>query len=318
MHFFSDTVLQHLHDVIDLPDLTGTRYSIEAPVASGGMGVIYRARDRELDRDVALKVLRAPVEPSLAERMVEEARILARLEHPAIVPVHDAGTLADGRVFYAMKFVDGPRLDEYAAGDAPLVDRLRVFDRICEAVAFAHVQGIVHRDLKPSNVMVGRFGEVLVMDWGVAKVLGRTGHAGGAAPESRRAPGPTEHGTVLGTAGYMAPEQERGEVETIGPRTDVFALGVLLRSLLHPIGPMPRALAAVVAKATQPDPAARYDTVDALREDVTRFVAGLSVTALREGILDRAARVLRTYRTPLLLVLAYLLMRLVILAMGRF
>ena len=129
---------QHLLAVADLPDLTGTRYEIESTVASGGMGTVYRARDRELDRIVALKVLHAPAGADLARRMLDEARILASLEHPAIVPVHDAGTLADGRVFYAMKYVDGPRLDRYLGDDHPLPDRLRVFERICEAVAFAH------------------------------------------------------------------------------------------------------------------------------------------------------------------------------------
>jgi serine/threonine protein kinase len=315
----SDATLNHLREVIELPDLTGTRYTIDAPIAAGGMGVVYRAHDRELDRMVALKVLRAPIDPEVARRMKEEARILARLEHPAIVPVHDAGTLADGRVFYAMKFVDGRQLDGYLAEGPSLVDRLRVFERICEAVAFAHARGVIHRDLKPSNVMVGRFGEVLVMDWGVAKVVDRSGEeatAGGQPPPPP--PGRTEHGMVVGTAGYMAPEQERGDVDAIDARTDGFALGALLGDLLRASAPPPKPLAAIAAKARHADPAARYQSVDALREDVTRFVAGLSVSAHPETILDRTVRLTRAYRTPLLLILAYLLMRLAIFAWGGF
>src|SRR2546426_4674209 len=160
------------------------------------MGTVYAARDPELDRRIALKVLNAPdAAGEEAARLSEEARILARLEHPGIVPVHDLGTLPDGRLFYVMKLVRGRRLDD-AMANAALHARLRTFERICDAVAFAHAQGVVHRDLKPENVMVGPFGEVLVLDWGVAKILGR-----GEEPDC----------TILGTAGYMPPEQARGE-----------------------------------------------------------------------------------------------------------
>ena len=122
----------------------------------------------------------------LANRLMREARVLARLEHPGIVPVHDVGTLADGRVFYTMKFVEGQRLDKLIEGVESVQDRLRLFLRICEAVAFAHARGVLHRDLKPANVMVGPFGEVLVMDWGLAKILrGEAANADSAAdPEA--------------------------------------------------------------------------------------------------------------------------------------
>ena len=199
--------------------------------------------------------------------------MLARLEHPGIVPVHDAGLLPDGRAFYAMKRVRGLRLDEHARA-VPLAERLRAFERICEAVAFAHAHGVIHRDLKPENVMVGPFGEVLVMDWGVAKVrpslLRR--HAslsqplpvreGGRAGEEGRggegeAAAPTAHGTILGTPGYMAPEQERGEVDRIDERTDVWALGALLGFLLAG-EEAPRPLEAIRRRAMAAEPEDRY------------------------------------------------------------
>src|SRR6202451_992668 len=172
MRYLSDKALTRLRTSTELPDLGGTRYRLIAEVARGGMGVVYAAEDERLQRRVALKVLEVPgFEGDLADRLMREARVLARLEHPGIVPVHDAGTLADGRVFYAMKFVEGQRLDQHLESLAFAPDSLRIFLRICDAVAFAHARGVLHRDLKPANVMVGPFGEVLVLDWGLAKIL---------------------------------------------------------------------------------------------------------------------------------------------------
>ncbi|HVN17738.1 MAG TPA: protein kinase, partial [Dongiaceae bacterium] len=143
----SDSVLEHLRQVTALPDLTGTRYELECEIGRGGMGVVYAARDRELNRRVALKVLEVPLSG--------EAQLIARLEHPSIVPIFETGTLADGRSFYAMKLVSGTRLDFYAEADHPLVERLRVIRRVAEALAFAHSRAVIHRDLKPQNIMVG-------------------------------------------------------------------------------------------------------------------------------------------------------------------
>ena len=187
-----DRVVDHLRQICDTPDLSGTRYRLLGELGRGGMGTVYAAEDTVLERRVALKVLNEPdLDGEAAARLLREARVVARLEHPGIVPVYDAGALADGRVYYAMKLVEGRRLDEVRASAASVADLLRVFERLCEAVAFAHAHGVVHRDLKPENVMVGPFGEVLVMDWRVAKVLG-----------AEEAPG-----TVAGTPEYMAPEQ---------------------------------------------------------------------------------------------------------------
>ena len=349
MRWLSDRAMERLRAAAPPPDLSGTRYRLLSFIARGGMGAIWLAEDAALERRVALKVLDAPdASGDLAARLLREARILARLEHPGIVPVHDAGTLADGHAFYAMKYVEGRRLDQYLADGVSLPDRLRLFQKICEAVGFAHARGILHRDLKPENIMVGPFGEVLVMDWGVAKVLRDSSAARGetlagktsqllaaAAIETE-----TLHGAVLGTPGYMAPEQARGEVNRLDQRADVFALGALLRFLLTGRAPQPHAidalasedpssahrarpnrdaggiarpLAAICAKAMAPEPAGRYPTVQDLTEDVARYLDGLSVSAYRENLYDRAARFYARHDTAILLVLAYLLMRMMLL-----
>lgn len=330
MTWLSDAALDHLRRVTDRPDLTGSRYQIEVEIGRGGMGTVYRAHDRELDRPVALKVLTVEDGGRTADRLRREARILARLEHPGVVPVHDVLELPDGRVAYAMKWVRGERLDEHVKESTPLVERLRIFQRVCEAVAFAHAHGVIHRDLKPANVMVGAFGEVLVMDWGVAKILERSGD-GGAGEEARirpRSPGSAEprpfphppgpprsgegtaHGTVLGTPGFMAPEQARGDVEAIDERTDVHALGALLDFLLPE--PAPASLTAVADKARAAEPGDRYPGVGPLAADVSRFLEGLAVSAYPEGPWRKTRRFARRHRTAILLVLAYLVMRVVL------
>ena len=343
MRWISDDALHHLREVADRPDLSGTRYELVETIGRGGMGTVWLARDRDLDREVALKVVHlSEGGDEEAERMLREARILARLEHPGIVPVHDVGVLPDGRVFYAMKRVRGSRLDEHARA-LPLTDRLRAFERICEAVAFAHAHGVIHRDLKPENVMIGPFGEVLVLDWGVAKMSPlpwplpraapalppRAGKGDPHPPEleiSSLSPGTgeragergTAHGTVLGTPGYMAPEQARGEVERIDERTDVYALGAILVFLLAGEEPVPRALEAIRRRAMAETPEERYPNVQELAVDLSRYLAGLAVSAHREGLFEQVGRFVRRYRTPILLILAYLLVRvLLIVFLGR-
>ncbi len=167
MRWISDEAVSRLREVADAPDFSGTRYRIERELGRGGMGVVWAATDLDLQREVAVKVLPAwESSEDAATRLRREARILAQLEHPGIVPIHDLGQLADGRIFYAMKLVRGERLDSYLDRSAlPLQERLRLFERFCEPVAFAHARGIAHRDLKPANVMVGSFGEILVLDW---------------------------------------------------------------------------------------------------------------------------------------------------------
>jgi serine/threonine protein kinase len=283
------------------------------------MGTVYRATDRTLGRDVALKVLRPELaDDGSAGRLRREAAILARLEHPGIVPVHEVGQLADGRLFYVMKLVRGARLDAAARG-APLAARLRLFLRICETMSFAHAHGVVHRDLKPTNVMVGAFGEVLVLDWGIARVLEPEAHPGAALPRAR-APADrdsltddvTAAGTVLGTPGFMSPEQAQGEAQ-VDARSDIYALGAILRWLVaggDTDAGGPRPLQSIWRKACAALPGDRYQTAESLAADVTRFLDAEPVTAPRESWVERGTRLYQRYQTAILLVLAYLAMRL--------
>jgi eukaryotic-like serine/threonine-protein kinase len=332
MNWLSDDAVSRLQAASALPDLAGTRYRLIQRIGSGGMSAVYLAEDAVLERRVALKILDFPdASGDLAARLLREAHILARLEHPGIVPVHDAGTLADGRLFYAMKFVEGQRLDRLIEQMGALSDRLRVFQRICDAVAFAHARGILHRDLKPENIMVGPFGEVLVMDWGIAKILRRpqTKRNENHGEESRKAvneegaPAPagvppstpveTAHGTVLGTPGYMAPEQARGHVENLDERADIYSLGAILQFLLGGSAPAPRPVAAIARKAMSEDQAARYASANELGQDIARFLDGLPVAAYPENVLRRLARWASRYRVAIGLVLTYLVVRAILL-----
>ena len=339
MNWLSDEAIARLQTASALPDLAGTRYRLIERVGGGGMGTVYLAEDSVLGRRVALKILDLPeLRADLSARLLREAQILARLEHPGIVPVHDAGTLADGRPFYAMKFVEGERLDMLARRIDAIPDRLRIFQRICEAVAFAHARGILHRDLKPENIMVGPFGEVLVMDWGVAKILRedrtpREDHAEGPVESSPAETKPlkTAHGTVLGTAGYMAPEQARGEIDRLDERADIYSLGAILRFLLSgkqpavgaerlnrlnnesaPLaadGSAPKAVAAISQKAMAEDRASRYASVSDLANDIARYLDGSPVSAYPENVFHKVARWATRYRVAIGLVLAYLIVR---------
>ena len=272
----SDSVLDHLRRVAALPDLSGTRYELEGEIGRGGMGIVYAARDRVLDRRVALKVL--DLTPA------GEAQLIAALEHPAIVPVYEAGTLLDGREFYAMKLVRGARLDRYLATQPTLAERLRLIWRVGEALAYAHSHDIIHRDLKPQNVMVGEFGEVYVMDWGVE--------------------------AIAGTPTFRAPEV------ILDRRSDIYALGALLRFALP--DPKPPALRAIADKAMNADTAARYPDVAALLADMERFEQGMAVKAWPEPLGHRLRRFASRNAILLWLLAAYTFAKFLIFFLRKF
>ena len=238
-----------------VPDeLRGERkYTVGGMVAHGGMGIIMNAFERATQRSVAMKVMQDCRETGDVKRFVQEAQITAALEHPNIVPVHELGVNAHDQPFYTMKLVKGTSLKKVfemlSIGDLDAIERypltalLTIFQKICDAVAFAHSRGVIHRDLKPDNIMLGEYGEVLVMDWGLAKKLGEPSSPDLAegGPESARrwkdmtsatAAGTTLAGTVLGTPQYMSPEQARGENDKVDKHSDLYSLGAILYHLL--------------------------------------------------------------------------------------
>jgi serine/threonine protein kinase len=292
-------------------------YEILGPLGSGGMGEVYRARDTRLGRLVAVKFVSDDFahDASSATRLAREAELTSSLNHPNIVTVHDVGEV-DGRPFIVMEFIAGQSLSE-AIESGPMKPA-RVADIACQiadGLAAAHGAGVVHRDLKPRNIMLGPFGEVLVLDWGIARERGLRERAELIAATNGRAPACpvaadviTGTGTVLGTPGYMSPEQAQGR--DADERADVFGLGAILRDLarVHP-EPIPRSLAAIQDRATALNPSELYDTPLALRDDIRRFLDGARVNAHRESIVEATARLGRVYRTPLILILAYVVMR---------
>lgn len=233
------------------PDyLRELQYDIGGVIAQGGMGAIVDAQDKLLRRRVAMKVMLQTGSQSDLLRFIEEAQITGQLEHPNIVPVYKLGVDEQDQVFYTMKLVRGITLHQVLhlieTGVAetvkkyPLPALLTIFQKVCDAIAFAHSKGVIHRDLKPANIMLGEYGEVLVMDWGLARVSGRN-EASGVEPErtlvrsARQDEGPemmTMAGMVLGTLQYMPPEQARGETDHFDARTDIYSLGGLLYHIL--------------------------------------------------------------------------------------
>jgi tRNA A-37 threonylcarbamoyl transferase component Bud32 len=245
------------------------RYRFEAFLGRGGMGEVWRGCDTVLARAVALKVLRERVfgDSQARARFEEEARYVSQLEHPAIVPVYDLGELPDGRPFFVMKLIHGQTLEELLAARAtPAEDLSRwveVFEQVCAAVAFAHARDLIHRDLKPSNVMLGEFGEVQVMDWGIAKALATRPQPAQAPPTPvlpfpsvggvATSPGGPETlpGQAKGTPSFMAPEQARGEASRVGKASDVFGLGGILCVILTGQPPYTRALQVLAGDMTE-------------------------------------------------------------------
>ncbi len=317
------------------------RYTLTGLHAHGGIGQVWLALDGDLGRQVALKELRPERagDTALASRFIEEARITGQLEHPGIVPVYElARRPDDGQPFYTMRFIHGRTLAEAArnyhdrrqAGESrplELIALLNAFVAVCNAVAYAHSRRVIHRDLKPQNVVLGDFGEVVVLDWGLAKLADRPDDMGALesvaldGDSSRRA---TMAGQVLGTPAYMAPEQAQGRLDQINHRTDVYGLGAILYEILvgqPPFGgaptldvlrlvindpparprsvvpATPQALEAVCLKALAKEPAARYESARVLADEVRHFLADEPVREYTEPIPVRAARWMRRHRT---------------------
>jgi len=308
-----------------LPEVDRACYEVGPELARGGLGRLVRAIDRRLGRVVALKLLRVRSVDREA-RFRREARITARLQHPGIVPVHEAGRWPDGEPFYAMKLLEGETLKAVVARRASLDERLALLPSVlsvCEAVAYAHAQGVIHRDIKPSNVMVGEFGETVLVDWGLAKELGEAITPGDdlSAEAAGDAPDLTREGKVVGTAPYLPPEQARGEPVT--ETADVYSLGALLYHVLTGVAPyagkddasilaqvtaaspqpaevlepgIPRELRAIVHKAMARSPRDRYPAARELAGDLRRFLTGQLVGAHQYSRRVLLLRWLRRYR----------------------
>jgi len=273
------------------PHVSSDRFVEQEVIGRGGMSVVIRARDLRLERDVAIKLLPpecAPTEADVA-RLAREARITARLDHPAIIPVYEFGIDRRGVAFFSMKLVDGETLEETLgwAGSARLAphllfELLGVFEKVCDAVAFAHSRGVLHLDLKPANVLIADLGQVYVADWGVAQPAGSSWPIDEPVSDRR--------GLIVGTPHYMAPEQLHGRPDEFDERTDVFLLGAILYQILtgHPPrdakslvtaapiaatdGEAPAELTRIAAKAMAHDPVDRYQSVTELRRDVRAFL----------------------------------------------
>jgi tRNA A-37 threonylcarbamoyl transferase component Bud32 len=335
------------------------RYRALASHARGGLGEVLVALDTQLARRVALKRMQARWrhDPECRRRFLVEAEVTGRLEHPGVVPVYSLTQDSDGEPCYAMRFIEGQTLQEaierYHAAPSVLGLRqlLARFVAVCNVIGYAHSRGILHRDLKPANIMIGKYGETLVVDWGLAK---QSFTAVGAESAEKRLKGPssassavrcseTLPGQVLGTPAYMSPEQAAGAWDRIGPAADVYALGATLYCLLTGRPPfvesdvhlllaqvqlgeylpprsvqpdVPRPLEAICQKAMALVPAERYGNALELAADLERWLADEPVSAYREPLLGRAARWLRRHKAPAAAAAALLLTAVVALTAG--
>ena len=328
---------------------SGLRYRIMRPHAKGGLGEVFVAEDLELHREVALKEIQRKHsdKDDNRGRFLLEAEITGRLEHPGIVPVYGLGTYDDGRPFYAMRFIRGDNLKSAAAhfhlaasAQGPNYESLEFrqllgrFIDVCNAIGYAHSRGVLHRDLKPGNIMLGKFGETLIVDWGLAKIVGRgtTREREPAIPADEATLMPsagsglaeTVAGSVVGTPGFMSPEQAGGRTGGLGPSTDIYGLGATLYALLTDQPPVcgtdagevmqrvqrgdwprprvvspaiPAALDAICAKAMALRPQDRYDTALALAQDLEHWLADEPVSAYPEPLPAQMRRWGRRHRT---------------------
>jgi serine/threonine protein kinase len=324
----------------------GERFDIQQVLAQGGLGVVFLARDREIDRTVALKQIKSQWadDADSRARFLLEARVTGRLEHPGVAPVYALGADDTGRPYYAMRLIRGESLleviDRFHRGrgaDEPATKRmselrklLQRFTDVCNAVDYAHSKGVLHRDIKPSNIMLGKYGETLTVDWGLAKVIGSDEDVALTTRMAVNIEGQadatgTRIGAAIGTPAYMSPEQAAGRNNELGPATDIFSLGATLYHLLCGFLPhapeediavmiaaaengmiipprrhapwLPRALESICMKAMAFTPTDRYISARALSDDVQRWLADEPVAAHRERVSERLNRWLRNHRT---------------------
>ena len=320
----------------DLPVVERDRYTFEAEHARGGLGRIIEARDLRLDRTVAVKELLKSGDDAEA-RFIREALITARLQHPSIVPIHDLARDSAGKPFYSMKMVSGCSLAEVIEERRTLAERLALLPNViavADAMAYAHGQRVIHRDLKPANVLIGPFGETVVIDWGLAAQLSesrRSSHSVATAYEIATS-GLTVAGTVMGTPEYMPVEQAEGK--PVDERADVYAIGAILYHVLAGQPPyqgsnskevlasiakqdptpieqrkpgVPKELATIIHKAMSRNANARYPTARELAEDLKRFQTGQLVSAHSYSRAALMRRWVRRYRLPVMVTAVFLL-----------
>jgi hypothetical protein len=312
------------------------KHHLLGEIARGGMGAIMEARDPDLRREVAVKVMlpNASANPDVVARFVEEAQVQGQLEHPNVCPVHEIAQGPDGMPYFLMKRVRGKPLsdvieDYHSGGDMNLTRLFEIFLKVCDAMGFAHSRSVIHRDLKPANVMVGDYGEVLVMDWGLAKIRGRKDtRENGLVVQTDRSEEAgdlrTMDGDIIGTPAYMPPEQADGKVSKMNETSDIYSLGAILYEILAGVPPfsgapysiiykviqgevvppserlkehgagvqmaVPRELEAVVSKAMAKKQEDRYPSVKALREDILAWTEGRTLQAVEYSSLERAAK----------------------------
>ncbi len=328
--------LQHLSDATPLisyekeeSEEIMARYTMGAELGRGAIGQVIEAQDEHLKRNVAIKILQENngLDRDRIARFIAEAQIIAQLEHPTIVPVHEIGLMPGGLPYFTMKKVRGKLLSEVI--NERRVDNsndfiryrkrlLRRFSLLCNGVAYAHSRGVVHRDLKPDNIIIGEYGEIQIMDWGLAKVLNDSSVVKPSEVSTVRNNHSmsTMMGSIAGTPAYMSPEQARGELDRIGPASDIFSLGLLMAEIVTLVrvfrstepaitlkqvgkaGPIdasnlnhkievPKELCAIIAKCTMPNPEDRYQNAEFLSDDLKAYLENREVTAMQYTYIDR-------------------------------